>query len=344
MSNAFTNPLSIVNTDYISKLNETKQEKIQSKINRFIPNDIKDKLYLIASDYTIPDDNDKADMISEIMSGIGFTEIGTGTNRIAFMKDGYVYKVALDERGFIDNVSEYKRSIEFPQYFAKVYETNRTILVCEYCELISKEEFQSRKNEIKQILTLLSHYYVMDDIGLTTKNYCNWGLRQKVDSDTQDLIIIDNAYLYPIRNNTNMLTCFCGYPIEPNSLFTGYQCTNSSCGAHYSVDEILNKAGFDFDNDDTQIINALQTGKTDGENKAISITGNDSGELKFIDPSDKEYINKINEAYKSADKVQFEPNAVTPRDIFGDDGDDNDEPTKEEYVKLNEILKRRKNQ
>lgn len=338
------NPLALINTDYINNISKPKSQKIRSKLNRFIPDDVKDQLYLIASDVTIPDDNEKADMISRIMENIGFQEIGTGTNRIAFMKDGYVYKVALDERGFIDNVSEYKRAIEFPKYFAKVYETNRTILICEYCELISEDEFSERKGEIKQILEYLSRFYVMDDIGLTTKNYCNWGLRTNLNSDKQDLVIIDNAYFYPIRNNTQMLTCFCGHPIAPNSLFTGYQCTNSACACRYSVEEILNKAGFDFDNDDTRIISALENGTEDGSSKVISLTGNDSGELKFIDPSNKEYIDKVNEAYKSASEVQFEPNAIDSKDIFGGSDDDNEMPSKETYIKLNEVIKRRNNQ
>ena len=73
--------------DYINNISKPKSQKIRSKLNRFIPDDVKDQLYLIASDVTIPDDNEKADMISRIMENIGFQEIGTGTNRIAFMKD-----------------------------------------------------------------------------------------------------------------------------------------------------------------------------------------------------------------------------------------------------------------
>ena len=347
------NPLSLINTDYLETGNlDRKSDVIVSKINRYIPDEIKAKLYRIASDYTIPDDNEKADMIKEIMRPLGFKEIGTGTNRIAFMKGRYCYKVALDDRGFIDNISEYKRSPEFPQYFAKVYETNRTILVCEYCELISKEDFIARKSEIKSILTKLSDFYIMEDVGLVTKNYCNWAIRKtSIDpDDTGQLVLIDNAYFYPIRNKHSILTCSCGHPIKPNSVFTGYQCTNSACGLHYSVDEILNKVGVDFDNDDTQIIAAKSTNVEDGTSvtKYISITGNDSGEIKYIDPSNTELVNKISENYKKASDIKLEPEAKSITDALFDgyDLDDIDTtsriPTENEYVALNNELLRRK--
>lgn len=345
------NPLSLINTDYLEKVDlNGKNDVIVSKINRYIPDETKAKLYQIASDYTIVDDNEKAEMIKDIMLPLGFREIGTGTNRIAFMKGRYCYKIALDDRGFIDNVSEYKRSPEFPQYFAKVYETNRTILVCEYCELISKEDFVSRKSEIKSILTKLSDYYIMEDVGLTTKNYCNWAIRKtSVNSDDPgQLVLIDNAYFYPIRNKRQILTCTCGHPIEPNSLFTGYQCTNSACGLHYSVDEILNKVGVDFDNDDTQIIAAKRTNVEDGTSvtEYISITGNDSGEIKYIDSDNSDLVSKITENYKSASDIKLEPEAKSITDAFFegyDDGDiENRLPTEDEYVKLsNELLMRK---
>lgn len=344
------NPLSLINTDYLNSMDlEGKSDTIVSKINRYIPDEVKAQLYRIASDYTISDDNEKAEMIKDLMVPLGFKEIGTGTNRIAFMKNNYCYKVALDDRGFIDNISEYKRSPEFPEYFAKVYETNKTVLVCEYCELISKEDFLARKSEIKAILAKLSEFYIMEDIGLTTKNYCNWAIRQ-VSSDPNDpgqLVLIDNAYFYPIRNKRNILTCSCGHPIEPNSLFTGYQCTNSACGLHYTVDEILNKVGVDFDNDDTQIIAAKSTNVEDGTSvtKYISITGNDSGEIKYIDPTDKELVDKINSNYKSASDVKLEPEAMSISDAFFDGYDDLPEshlPTENEYVKLSQELITRK--
>lgn len=46
----------------------------------------------------IADNNDKAEICAEIL-GNEFSEIGTGTNRISFLHNGVVVKVALDRRG-----------------------------------------------------------------------------------------------------------------------------------------------------------------------------------------------------------------------------------------------------
>ena len=46
----------------------------------------------------IADNNVKAELCASIL-GNEFSEIGTGTNRIAFLHNGVVVKVALDRRG-----------------------------------------------------------------------------------------------------------------------------------------------------------------------------------------------------------------------------------------------------
>jgi hypothetical protein len=95
-------------------------------------------LYYHACRVDIEDNNDKAEMISELI-GPEFQELGTGTNRIAFLYSpnaerefrggaGLVFEFALDRRGFIDNFTEFKRSMECPMYFVKAYETNISII------------------------------------------------------------------------------------------------------------------------------------------------------------------------------------------------------------------------
>lgn len=263
-----------------------------SRINNEIPDEAKVALYNITSDYTIADCNEKADMIAAIMEPLGFVEIGCGTNRIAFRRHNYVFKVALDERGFIDNISEYKRSIEFPQYFMKVYETNREILVCEYCELVSEEYFLAHKSEVKQILTILSNFYVMNDVGLTTKNFCNWGIRTNTDGE-EVMVIIDNAYFYPIRNK-EMITCTCGGLIKPSDDFTYYVCSNSACAMHYTVAEILNMSRFDFDGEDEEAIKVMTD---DGSESYIKVSGTNSGVVEKIGIDEaKELLSKYKDA------------------------------------------------
>ena len=193
------------------------------------------KLYLLAEDDTVIDNNIRADYIADLLTPLGFVELGSGTNRIAFRKNDYVFKIALDRRGFIDNMSEYFRSIENPQLLAKVYECNRTIIVMEYVNLMAEDEFDSNKSTIEKVLNKLSTQYVMDDLGLTKKNYCNWGYRE-----TGDIVALDYAYLYPIKGNESVMVCPCGGDIVPNSTFTGYRCSNSKCGLTYSASELHN--------------------------------------------------------------------------------------------------------
>ena len=118
----------------------------------------------------------------------------------------------MDRRGCIDNMSEYLRSIEEPSILAKTYETNRMIAVSEYAKLISRDEFESRKDEIRAMLDYLSRRYVIQDLGLTPKNFCNVGLR-----DDGSIIFIDYAYMYKIAGNEQALVCqLCGAQIRPN--------------------------------------------------------------------------------------------------------------------------------
>ena len=55
-------------------------------------------LYYLAMRIDIEDNNDKAEMIKMIVPK-DFVELGTGTNRIAFLYNNLVYKIALDRRG-----------------------------------------------------------------------------------------------------------------------------------------------------------------------------------------------------------------------------------------------------
>lgn len=61
-------------------------------------------LYYLAMRIDIEDNNDKAEMIRMIVPD-DFIELGTGTNRISFLYNNLVYKIALDRRGFINKAS-----------------------------------------------------------------------------------------------------------------------------------------------------------------------------------------------------------------------------------------------
>lgn len=307
--------LQIINPKYINRLlakeaseNGDTQFKMFSRIAK-LPKDLIFELYNITADYTLGDCNKKAQIISEIMRPLGFTEIGCGTNRIAFRKNNYVYKIALDRRGRVDNMSEHKRSKEMPQIFYKVYEVtggllnvpkevsdeykiNGEVLIGEYAELLSESGFIEHKNEIRKTLEFASNYYIMEDVGLTDKNYCNWGIRTNPDG-SESLVIIDNAYFYPIRD-ARMITCPCGGRIVPSNDFTYYVCKNSACAMKFTVDELLNMSGFDYDREDEE---AIKLYNADGSFRYLKVSGGNAGNVNEISDTEAE---KLLASYKDA--------------------------------------------
>ena len=67
-------------------------------LSYFIDNTTMKALFYNCMRLDIADNNIKAELCAEIL-GNTFSEIGTGTNRIAFLHNGVVVKVALDRRG-----------------------------------------------------------------------------------------------------------------------------------------------------------------------------------------------------------------------------------------------------
>ena len=73
-----------------------------SKINKYFPHSLIKLFYYYALSYELGDNNKKAELFTEIMNayfGNKFLVLGTGTNRIAFRRGNFVYKIALDRRG-----------------------------------------------------------------------------------------------------------------------------------------------------------------------------------------------------------------------------------------------------
>jgi hypothetical protein len=291
--------LQIINPKYINRLLSkgtdrkpmTDEQTLARSRLRAIPSETIMALYNIYEDYTLTDCNEKANLIAQVMEPLGFVEIGCGTNRVVFRKHNYIYKVALDRRGRQDNINEYQICVEMPQIFYKVYEigglkdVGGLMLVGEYAELISEAYFIEHKNQIKKILELASHSFIMDDVGLTTKNFCNWGLRYNPDG-TESLIIIDNAYFYPIKN-AQTITCQCGGKIVPSSDYTYYVCKNSACAMHYSVPELLNMSGYDYSGFNDEAIKMLNP---DGSSSFVKISGNNSNSYSTIDETEAEEL------------------------------------------------------
>jgi hypothetical protein len=184
----------------------------------------------------------------------------------------------------------------------------------------------THKDEIKTILDILSNYYIMDDIGLTTKNFCNWGIRTNTNGK-ESLVLIDNAYLYPIRS-IDMVTCQCGGRIVPSDDFTYYRCKNSACAMHYTVAELLNMSRFDYDGEDEEAIKMLSA---DGTETYIKVSGVNSGVINKIDTDEAEEL--LNN-YKDATSFDMtSANIETDIEDYWLNNTDNDEE-EPKYTKL----------
>lgn len=89
-------------------------------------------------------------------------------------------------------------------YVTKCYECTPSGLIAveEYVEIFTQDEFRSKQSEMREILEAISEQYLVGDIGITTKNYVNWGTR--LDGS---ICILDYAYCYDTNFNTFVCGC-----------------------------------------------------------------------------------------------------------------------------------------
>jgi predicted RNA-binding Zn-ribbon protein involved in translation (DUF1610 family) len=208
------------------ELNSPEEEEgtLKSHIKRLNSASTIKKLFAHALMIDMDDNNEKVEVIKEIL-GPKFSELGPGTNRYGTLgPDGYCHKIAMDRRGIVDNITEFKRAPEMDWVSPKVYETNGVILVAENVELLSKEEFRANRDQILAICEQLSHQYIFTDIGYALKNFCNWGIRKN-----GDLVVLDTGYLIPILGNEEAMRCpVCGAKLQYNRNYTGFTCSKCS--------------------------------------------------------------------------------------------------------------------
>lgn len=176
----------------------------------------------------------------------GIIPLGPGTNRYAFKLDGFVVKVATDNDGKIDNLKEFKMAKRLYPYVTKTYEVseNGTLLVAEYIQPFeSYREMCMYSDKIKDILEKLSDVYLIGDVGITAKNYSNWGLR----IGTEDPVCLDFAYVYEVKSELFICNrCKANAILVPTADFTKLQCSNPTCGQYYLFEDIRAKIGNDL--------------------------------------------------------------------------------------------------
>lgn len=245
-------------------------KSIRSRINEFFDEKAIDELIKISRNRRIRDNNQKVFLIQEVLEkyNIEHVLLGPGTNRVAFLIDNYVFKVAMDDWGVRDNNNEMAMSYELQPFVIKVYECNGILAVSEYVTLITEEEFYDSRDMILNILEDLSESYLLGDVGYTAKNFTNWGYR-----DNGDLVILDFAYIYQIT--TDILRCSDdGRMLAYNDNFTRLRCPH--CTRIYEFMDIRKRIPREFE---------LERNKSDldycykvGTKKLIMVDDEDSGE------------------------------------------------------------------
>lgn len=228
---------------------------ITSRILQFIPKDLMMELNQIAMDVLIPDNNTKIDKMFAALDkyGVDYSEIASGTNRVAVLIDGYVFKIAMDKAGVRDNWSELSMTQELQPFVIKVYECNGLINVSEYVTVISKSEFQDSKEEMQQILSHLAQGYLLGDVGTINKNFMNWGYR----NDGQ-LVILDFAYIYRVVGDEMMCTGLnddgttCEEFLEYDENFHNLICPK--CRKKYTFHDIRRRIDRDFEQKELDMI------------------------------------------------------------------------------------------
>lgn len=212
----------------------------RSHISYFYSRELLKKLYAHALLIDIDNNNEKVDVIKELLPD-GFTELAPGTNRVGFIgPDGKCHKIALDRRGIVDNLTEYKRSPAIEWCAPKVYETNGLVSIVEPVELISKEDFVASKAGVLEVCRQLSKDFIFEDIGFAMKNFCNWGMRNR--GKESSLVILDTGYMIPIIGNEEAMLCpVCGSELRYNSTYTGFYCSSSRCNTKFSFIDVYRR-------------------------------------------------------------------------------------------------------
>lgn len=184
------------------------------------------------------DNNEKNLYVKELLrkNNIPFDGLGSGTNRMAVLIDGYAVKIALDKDGMIDNRREMLYTKQLQPYVVKVYECLPLglIAVTEFVTIFTLNEFHIYQDKMREILDIIAEQFLIGDVGITGKNYVNWGTR-----NDGTICILDFAYIYSVKYN--VFTCACGDSslLSYDKNFVNLICPN--CGRKYTFGEIRRK-------------------------------------------------------------------------------------------------------
>jgi len=165
---------------------------------------------------------------------IEWLDIGTGTNRFIVKYDGYALKIALDREGIADNMQEYAVCESLMPNVAYAHEISKGghLLVASYCPAFtSAQEMYNHRSAISNILSDWGKRFLLGDVGITGKNFANWGL-----APGGRPVCIDYAYVFPV--SIDIFKCICGNQAMEfvGGDFSRYRC--SKCKKEYEDREL----------------------------------------------------------------------------------------------------------
>ena len=279
-----------------TKIVKVDEVKIESLIKKNFSEEFMRKIYdVYSNDYisivekTIQFDKLFTDEFGERKD---YRRIGEGTNRFVCLLDNHIIKVAYNYLAYIDNMNELAQAKYKSKYLAQAFETNGIILVSEYVTVMDKEEFLESQFHIKRILDVLAEdqamekdkrkFYILGDMGMSEKNYGNWGRRMN-----GEIVVLDYGYLYQLSNDEwkEVAKCpTCGSSLEYTKDYSELECTRTDCKTKVKYTTLRNSFGYSsiidnitdgihndkyvkFDKDGTITVDVLEKIEIEEENK-----------------------------------------------------------------------------
>lgn len=204
-------------------------------IDEYFSQEVVERLNELCDSYEITDNNLRADAMMDILLDYGFYEEGCGTNRLCVsLPDSnipyLVFKIALDNRGVIDNNVETYLNEELGDDVPKVYFNTGLISVQQKIHIFDSDEFLEHFEEVMEIINRLTGDYIINDIG--PKSFYNWGL----DEERNKVVIADYAYLSRVEDAALSECPKCGGRLSYTKDFTHFQCDD--CDAILELREV----------------------------------------------------------------------------------------------------------
>jgi len=264
------------------------------------------------------DNNKKAQLITEYLKeqNIPFESLGNGTNRLGINIDGYAVKIALDRDGMIDNQREMLYSKDLQPYVAKMYEClpNGLLGVLEYVHIFTYEQFLGNRAKMAAILEQIAEKFFIGDVGITDKNYVNWGIRMD-----GSLVILDYAYIYNVKFNLFTCTCESESLLQYDNDYVHLVCP--SCGRKFKFGEIRRKITRQQQQEEIGDIRRLSYNLTEAVQKVTIVPEFEPTTQSETtkEQSEKAYVKKFIKRYYK--KKKMEKYGLIPDDLDGEDLD-----------------------